>query len=85
MLDIIANQRAYIQKKDKEASVRKCGRNVKRRLRYLLKIILVLHITEGFSYPFVSVYWKIVIVGEWRSVQIILEWDYINLAGDFVQ
>ena len=56
MLDIIANQRAYIQKKDKEASVRKCGRNVKRRLRYLLKIILVLHITEGFSYPFVSVY-----------------------------
>ena len=56
MLDIIANQRAYFQKKDKGVSVQKCGRNVKRRLRYLLKIILVVHITRGFSYPLVSMH-----------------------------
>ena len=43
-------------KKDKKASVRKCGRNVKRRLRDLLKITLVVHMTVCFSYPFVSVY-----------------------------
>ena len=54
MLGIIVNFKKRI--KSKKRSVRKCGRNVKRRLRYLLKIILVVHITRGFSYPLVSMH-----------------------------
>ena len=50
-----ADDESDLVKKTKP-SVRRCGRNVKRRLRDMCKVILVVHMAGGFSYPFVSVY-----------------------------